>query len=87
MDEAEVVRVVRDLMVIAKVEMPPGLFAGGPRLMRARALLELAERTLPGQRPPNVTRRPLDLDLHVLASKRAVEELAGSLIWPARLGA
>lgn len=54
-DDATVRRVLIDLLTIAKVAMPAGLYAIDPRVLKARDLLtELAT----SSRPPSIGREP-----------------------------
>ena len=74
MDRAGTALVVRELLTIAKVAMPPKLFGQDPRVSRGIALMKELEAGLSSSRPPQVTSRPPKLDIAVLASRRAVAE-------------
>ena len=74
LNDAELARVLRDLLVIAKVAMPPKLFGEDVRVTRAVSLIKTLETGGTSARPPNAVGRPPKLDVSVLASKRAVAE-------------
>ena len=65
---------LRELLTIAKVAMPPKLFGQDPRVSRGIALMKELEAGLSPSRPPQVASRPPKLDIAVLASRRAVAE-------------
>ena len=74
LNEAELASVLRDLLVIAKVAMPPKLFSEDVRVTRALSLIKTLETGETSARPPNAVGRPPKLDISVLGSKRAVAE-------------
>ena len=84
-DASETARVIRDLLVIAKVAMPPKLFGEDPRVTRAIALLALLVPSSPGSRVPNASPRPAGFELAVLASRRVVEESKDGVAFIAEL--
>src|SRR3569832_1683656 len=72
MAQNEIAKTIRDLLVIAKVAMPPNLFAQDPRVIVAMAVLK----ELDGSsvtRPPNITSRPPQFAVAALAQHRPVE--------------
>ena len=75
---AELAKVIRDLLRIAKVAMPPKTFGEDPRVTAATAVLESLEGRS-SARVPNVTSRPPQLDIARLAQRRAVEESAAGI--------
>lgn len=78
-NQGETAKIIRDLLRIAKVAMPPKLFGEDPRVTRAIALLASLETGLFPSRAPNVSSRPPGFDVTVLAAKRAVEESAAGI--------
>ncbi len=67
-------KVIRDLLVVAKVAMPPRLYAQDPRLAAASSMLRSLEQGISAHRPPNSSDRPPDFDVTALALSRPVEE-------------
>ena len=72
---AELAKVMRDLLRIAKVAMPPKVFGEDPRVTSAMAVIESLEGRAPS-RLPNVTSLHPRLDITRLTQRRAVEESA-----------
>lgn len=73
-DDNSTAKIVRDLLVIAKVAMPPKLYAEDPRVTRATALLKSLEAGLSSSRTPNLASRPPASDVTAMAVRRPVEE-------------
>lgn len=70
----ETAKVIRDLLVVAKVAMPPSLYAQDPRVAAATTMLRSLEQGISAHRPPNSSDRPPDFDVAALALSRPVEE-------------
>lgn len=70
----ELAKVIRDLLVVAKIAMPPNLYAQDPRIATAAALLKRIEQGISPSRPPNTSGKPAGFDVTALAKSRAVEE-------------
>lgn len=70
----EIVKVLRDLLVVAKVAMPPGLYPQDPRIAAGTALLKSMEQGASSFRTPNTSVRPPTFDVTALALSRPVEE-------------
>lgn len=70
----EIAKVIRDLLVVAKVAMPPNLYAQDPRIVTATNMLRSLERGVSAHRPPNSSDRPPNFDVTALALARPVEE-------------
>ncbi len=82
---AELAKVIRDLLRIAKVAMPAKVFGEDPRVTYATALLSRLEYPASSARPPNVTSQPPRIDVAALAQRRAVEESASGISFVAEL--
>lgn len=70
----EVAKVLRDLLVVAKVAMPPSLYSQDPRISSAASLLKRIEQGGSPGRVPNTSVKPPGFDVTALAVSRAVEE-------------
>jgi hypothetical protein len=70
----ELAKTIRDLLVVARVAMPPSLYAQDPRISTAAALLKRIEQGSSSSRPPNTSVKPAGFDVTALAVSRAVEE-------------
>jgi hypothetical protein len=67
-------KVIRDLLVVAKVAMPPSLYAQDPRVSAAASLLRLIEGVGSSSRVPNTSTRPPAFDVNRIAGFRPIEE-------------
>ncbi|MBL8597370.1 MAG: hypothetical protein JNL14_06495 [Devosia sp.] len=70
----EVGKVLRDLLVVAKIAMPPKLYSQDPRIAAASSLLKRIEQGASPSRPPNIASRPPSFDASAVAGCRASEE-------------
>lgn len=70
----EIAPIIRDLLRIAKVAIPPKIYAEDPRVTRATALLKSIETGRSPSRTPNVASRPSTLDVMAMVLQRPVEE-------------
>lgn len=79
MHGGETAHILRDLLRIAKLAMPPKLFAEDPRVIRAMALLKLLETGHSPSRPPNASGPSPGFDIAALATRRAVDQSAAGV--------
>ena len=70
----ELAKVLRDLLVVAKIATPPSLYAQDPRISSAAMLLKRMEHGTSQARVPNSSSKPPGFDVTALAVARAVEE-------------
>jgi len=79
MNRNETAKVIRDLLRIAKVAMPPKLYAEDPRVIVATAALSELEAGVSPARPPNLTSRPPKFDPLALSRTRPIEQSAAGI--------